>query len=450
MTKQVLSEGLRSGESGLQESLETAVKPILNSMQQLHNIDQTLDELRGGKHKEPKAIVPEKLHEITREIFAPGTLEEVVVKHDQATTGGLFTADNGEKQATAAAERFRMLCSIDWLSCFSEKSENVDLHHKMFIIFRDILESRLMYMQAFQSSQQLEGEKGEKEGEKSRMVLDLIRLGRRWTEFTELLGAEEAVLIGGLHDLTSRHPPTTTLNILGTIEEGTTEEFERLKRLLRTEFKWLRDICSRLRGVLPMIMEAAALLETDRGRALALADHIRRRCIEAFGKRTLLDDIETLASCGGAMFKITVIISLTFEISKNAVPTTTEMDDERDTFLQTYAKTVSESWELEIAGNVDVPLARIEQILRRAKEAFLSSYDMRLHRHEKGSTATERAVFKRLRLSQAIDDLFVFVLSILVLDEQQRNGIETEHEANEEHFRQEVYRCAELFAFAMS
>lgn len=445
MTKQVLSEGLRSGESGLQESLETAVKPILNSIQQLHNIDQTLDEICGGKHKEPKAILPKELCKITREIFAPGTLEEVVVNHDQATTGGLFTADNGEKQANAAAERFRVLCSIDWLSCFSEDGKDVDFHRKMFLNFRDIIKTRLMYMQAFQSSQH-----SKREGEKSRMFADLIRLGRRWTEFAELLGAEEAVLIGGFHDLPSRHAPPATLNILGTIEEGTTEEFERLKHLLRTEFKWLRDICSRLRGILPMIMEAAALLETDRGRSLALADHIRRRCIEAFGKPTLLDDAETLASCGGAMFKITVIISLTFEISKNTVPTTTEMDDERDTILQTYAKTVSESWELEIAGNVDVPLARIEQILRRAKEAFLSSYDMRLHRHEKGSTATERAVFKRLRLSQAIDDLFVFVLSILVLDEQQRNGIETEHEANEEHFRQEVYRCAELFAFAMS
>jgi hypothetical protein len=322
----------------------------------------------------------------------------------------------------------------------------VNLHLKMFLIFRDLISSRLMYMQYFQSFQHLEGE----EGEKSQMDVDLVRLGRRWSEVAELLGAEEVVLIGGLHDAPSRHAPTATLSILGTIEEGTPEEFERLKCLLRTEFKWLRDICSRLRGILPMIMEVAALLKTDRGRAIALADHIRRRCLEVFGKSNILDDSETLASCGGAMTKISVIIILTVKMSKNAVPTITEMDDERDTFLQTLIKTLSELWVVENAGKDNVPLARMEQILRQAKEAFLSSYDTRLDRHEKGSTEVERAVFRRLRLSQAIDTLFAFVLSMDMLDEPEGKENEIEHEANRKHSRQEMVRCAELFAFAMS
>jgi hypothetical protein len=88
-------------------------------------------------------------------------------------------------------------------------------------------------------------------------------------------------------------------------------------------------------------------------------------------------------SCGGAMTKITIVIILAVKISKIAVPTMTEMDDERDTFLQTVIKTVSESWVVENAGKDDVPFASIEQILRQAKEAFLCSYDTRLHGHEK-------------------------------------------------------------------
>jgi hypothetical protein len=88
-------------------------------------------------------------------------------------------------------------------------------------------------------------------------------------------------------------------------------------------------------------------------------------------------------------------------------------------------------------------------MLYQAKKNFLSSYDKSLHQHERNSMEAERARFRRLRLSRAIDALLALVPFVYTLNERHETPNEIEDEADNKYLRQEIEKYAELFAFAM-
>jgi hypothetical protein len=478
MTKQVVLEGFKNSEDDFGKSLEKAAKPITDSVERLCNMEQTLNSLNCGVCTENDTLSPEEVQEVMRELFIPGNIKKLVAEHDKFTTGGLFTAETEEKQGQAAATRFHMLCSIDWLSCFSEATKE-PLIRETFSIFMPVVKTRLRHIQRLRSFQTLvedhnkkhpqnpmtqdefvrialkshkilmeDKDKTEQEEVMQTLTYSLL-LGKRWNDMAELLGAE-AVLIGGVHDMQVTKTPNSTLNIIAIVEFGTEEEFRNLKRLLCTELQWLRNICSRLHGILPMIVEAVSLLETDQPRALALAERIEGKCIEVFGENFRSNAVDALTDMDlGITGKIMDTIHLTITISKITVPTTSKRADERMLFLTVVNNTVAELWAEQIAAKVDMTLALIEQMLYQAKKNFLSSYDKSLHQHERNSMEAERARFRRLRLSRAIDALLALVPFVYTLNERHETPNEIEDEADNKYLRQEIEKYAELFAFAM-
>ncbi|KAH7066368.1 hypothetical protein BKA63DRAFT_524243 [Paraphoma chrysanthemicola] len=445
MTKQVILEGFANSEREFHVGFEKATKSFLSSAMQLQNMEQTLDDLQCGGCEQNDTVQPEKLPEATkdcegceenstvsldalqeamRELFTPGFLKQRLVEYDTSTTGGLFTAETEEKQVDAAAMRFQMLRSIDWTSGFTVKENNIllSLNRELLLCFISMVEGRLMDMhnsrsfqtflerhskehcegsitleylirRYFESSQKPADKKDEKDF--TGKCIKSAVLGKRWIDIADLLGAVEAVLIGGIYDMPSVKAPDPTLNLLAIIEFGTAKQFEGLKSLLRTEMQWLKAICSRLQGILPMILELASLQETDRLRGLALSEQIQGKIFETFGKKTRLEAPEVLQHVEfETTHRIMATISLVIEKSKIAVPMVSGRSDERMVFLEIFVKMIVGSMAEHGSGKAVMTLACTEQLLGEAKRTFLSSYDESIHQHEKGSTEAERAMFR--------------------------------------------------------
>ncbi|KAH7400629.1 hypothetical protein DE146DRAFT_735692 [Phaeosphaeria sp. MPI-PUGE-AT-0046c] len=479
MTKEVILESFAGSEDGFLESIGKAEKPIIDSMERLHNMEQTLNGLGCGGCEENDTLSRDELRESVREFFNPGALEKLVVEHDKYTTGGLFTAETEDNQVHAAARRFQILCSVEWLSCFPGTDSNLFLCGEISSVFMDIVRSRLKSLHQFRSFQRLIDDENKTNPENSMTLDELIRQlpdlcqtpveedeedsaeiirectdsvlrGKRWNDIAELLGADEAVLIGGVYDMPSTNAPDARLNIIAIVEFGTAEEFERLENLLRNELQWLKSICSQLHGILPMIMELASLPEADETRALALAEQIKGKCLEVFGGNTSSEATRALKAVDfgvSGVIMTTIICAIT--ISQTTVPTATEREDERDLFYGVLEKSFRELWVEHYEGKNDLTLACTERMLRQAKRTFFSSCDERMHQHERNSMEAEQAMFRRVRLSQAIDALLALVLFAHTKYERKKRSSDIEYEADKRQLKQEIENCAELFAFAM-
>lgn len=322
MTKRMILEGLGNGEEKFNDSLEKAIRAAMVSMKKMNQMERTLNDFRSGGSKMSDVLPPQRQQEFMRKFLVPGVHEDIVITYDKFATGGLFTAESEEKQLRAATARFQTLCSIDWRSCFHEHDNNQYPIRWIAQKFLKLSTWRHMQIEHFRSWQSVIEDDDEKnpdsiyledsirrfidssqismenEDEDEDSVIQKLkyslRVGKRWNDIAELLGAEEVVLIGGMHDGPPQHVPNTTLNITAIIQYGTAEEFEKLKHLLRTEFPWLKDICSQLRGILPLIMELESLLDTDRLRVSSLADLIQKACLKVFGENARLNAIEAI------------------------------------------------------------------------------------------------------------------------------------------------------------
>lgn len=492
MTKRLLYEHLRTDKDGLNKGLDKAAQPIWKDWKRAKLIVSHVERNYREEDKsvypgeENKELTPEEIQQenkALRDFYTPGYLKKITAQYDEQLTGGLFTADTKEKQVRAAATRFRYFSSINWSSCFSASDE--DLSRIAFVAFFQIVMGRYTDIQHFKVFQQALQEYNEKSPEHPASFSEVIQVltqsadvslsegeedgpekgnggwfyknlgsilsGRRWSEIADLLGAREIIFIGGVHDEVTLKESHTELNIPMIIEKGSNEEYDKLKRLLREEFGWLGAICSQLRGVLPMILEAESLRTSDRPRTLTLAKEIQEKCIETLGTSNIRDDV-WMSPTSSIESRAFSIITLTLDISAGEVPPTSTRDDERALFLEIFTRSFIESPTVDVTERDTMTLAHIEQILVQAKEKFLSKYDERLQQHRScSSEAKGEMLARKVLLTQAIDSLSKLVLTTLALKSNQHGEVtETEREEDIEYSTRECTKCAELFAFAMS
>jgi hypothetical protein len=88
-----------------------------------------------------------------------------------------------------------------------------------------------------------------------------IRRGYRWAELVSLFGVEIILLENPFQNTSSRGSKIS--NIAGTVNNGSDDDFRKLKELLETRCLWIRDVYGKLKGVVKLIVQAEELRSKD-------------------------------------------------------------------------------------------------------------------------------------------------------------------------------------------
>lgn len=110
-----------------------------------------------------------------------------------------------------------------------------------------------------------------------------LRTGQRWKELKDIFGAE-TLLLGSPPQLFRRNP-SLLLDIPGAVEAASDSQFAELKKIMSTEFRWLKETCAKLGGVYELIQ---TLDKANEKEANAISDQIQSHIHTTFGDTSFI------------------------------------------------------------------------------------------------------------------------------------------------------------------
>jgi hypothetical protein len=319
VTKKPILQSLKHGIENFDTNFRTAYKPIQDSLERLGDFTDGLALIKADI--DPSDLIketPASMYRFVRETLVPLKLDDCISKYDEILTGGMLSANTKEKQRQAAAQRFFIFASIDWMSCFTGAGEDESIHRETYLALNEMARDRLVKTMLYEiatksdkddeeeldeveldeeelDEEELDEEKfNEEELKKIKAFVKSLRSGKRWTEITDLLGYG-AIYLKGLLDMISPEEALSKLDIPSVISEGKDDEFELLKHALSTRFQWLPEFCSQIESIVPMIQEAESLRNTDKEKTMSLAKQITERVAEVFGEKEVISQVERSA-----------------------------------------------------------------------------------------------------------------------------------------------------------
>lgn len=317
LTREVILWGFRDSVRDFDSTFENVSKHVPGSFIKALEFRDAMNLVDPEIFSDNRGEKPaEGMSQLIMHSYVTGNLDELISKYDKPVTDGLLFANTKEKQTQAFKARFELLASIDWISCFPGTGEGASRDGGEYVILAMLAHNRMFAMESYQLARKIAGgnsgpavsyadftdlvirhlerftPKDSAEGFPHSYVERVLQQGRRWSEIQDLLGIEEVVLLGGRFEIFPQQEPTTKLDIPKIISDGNEDDFERLKRLLSTRLWWLSHYCSRLRGVLRMIIMAVALRKTDSEKAVGLGKQIAKRVTNAFGSAAFDCEVE--------------------------------------------------------------------------------------------------------------------------------------------------------------
>lgn len=217
-------------------------------------------------------------------------------------TGGLLSANSPEQRLKLAGEMFYLLAKLDWKNCLIDNVCVNPFQRLGCEGFLEMVENRTVATQLYKQAQQFVGKmvalgKYDNQDQGMEAVLGAaathkflgksyvskIRCGRRWTELSVLLGSDEIVLLVSPSQMSILDGTTQKSAISRIVLMGSDDDFGKLKKLLSTRWSWVAEVCGRLRGLLPLILETGRLRKIDKHRTKSLATKIANRVARVFG-----------------------------------------------------------------------------------------------------------------------------------------------------------------------
>lgn len=239
---------------------------------------------------------------------------------DEITTGGLIYALTAEEEAHRRMRAFLGLVSLDWSKGIPRQGEETtsSLSSSYELAFLDKVVRRQQYVtlhlllkdalqvHTMSYSSDLESEdsreavnfvesafpytddhQGSEEWEKFKSSL---QQGIRWNEVQRVLDADEILLYTGWRNIFCNGTALQTLDISTIIEDGTDSEFRQLKQNLQLPaLAWLKETCLQLQGILPLVLRAYTLRESDWNASLKLAQVVQNRLAAVFGHHDFIE-----------------------------------------------------------------------------------------------------------------------------------------------------------------
>jgi hypothetical protein len=442
VTKNTVLQSLQHGIENFDTSFRTAYKPMQDSLDRLGDFTNGLALIKADI--DPSDMIqttPSSLLRFYHETLVPLKLDDHISKYDEILTGGMLSANTKEKQRKAAAQRFLIFASIDWMSCFTGAGEDESIHRETYLALNEMARGRLvkimLYKIARKSDKDDEEELDEEELKKIKAFVKSLRSGKRWTEITDLLGYG-AVYLGGLLDMISPEEALSKLDIPSVISEGKDDEFELLKHALSTRFQWLPEFCSQIESIVPMIQEAGSLQNTDKEKTMSLAKQITERVAEVFGEKEVISQVKR--SAYEAVPSLNLVNGLLFRVlnyDNSGYWAKPGQKNERKILYEiclgkvfdVFSSSDNKHWDRSEGGQRSV-LQQVAEALHHAKEQFLlmciNKVDQSVGESGKGQQEEIQGHRKEFWLSKGLDAFFRVVSEMWCMedtelsDEQER------------------------------
>lgn len=245
-------------------------------------------------------------------ILMSKNIDSALVAMDKQISGGVVIVQSEQQRREASIRMFFVLAHTYWNRSISgpQHGESVDQFDPLYLDFIHLITARLgqigLYNLFVKFSDEIGADQDDFNSHEKVMqmiylhiqnckcstrseVLETmqsnLRSGKRWKELTDLLEAEEVILIMNPL-LSTTKDAVIRLNISRVVESDNDDEFTCLKHLLITSCLWIRETCSMLKGLVQMLME---LKEANQHDAKTLLKSIEQRITTAFGDRSAID-----------------------------------------------------------------------------------------------------------------------------------------------------------------
>lgn len=353
-----------------------------------------------------------------RKLLMSINMHSVLVAMDKQISGGVLIVQSEQQQKEASIRMFLVLAHTDWNGSISrpQHRDPIDQFDPLYLDLLQLVSARLGQIELYNLFVKFSDKIGvdqddSDENDSYEKVIGMfclhirkrtcsarsevletisqiqshLRSGKRWKELSDLFEAEEVILI--MNPLLSpTRDAVIQLDISRVVEGGNDDEFTRLKHLLITRCPWIRETCSRLKGLVQMLTE---LKEANQHDAKTLLKAIEQRIRAVFGDRSVIDqevEKQILTTDHLHLQILLVLYCLSPEAEANDGPKIAAWHDFFNGVLQYLVSFLSTTTEL---AEEDFS-SKLKGMLYRATDGFLAK--------QKDKTG-----YMKLRIRRAID-----------------------------------------------